>query len=133
MIRCIPQIELIEDGSNECPLIQISGTDFQAARELFHAIRGMRDKMAGSFVLHDVPGFENCTDPELQLTISEDNDGIQNLAGGRTYECRLSYDGWRRVEDLLAPFCQRNSALQGFQWLDETSNISLLFSPNSGW
>ena len=128
-----PKITFFPDGADECPLVQISGTDFQTSRELYHAIRGMRDRMAGSFGIHEVPGFENCTDPKLYLEISETSVGVQRIPDRNDFTCKLSYDGWIHVEDYLAPFCHREEADSGFQWLDETSDISLLYSPSGGW
>lgn len=133
MTMHIPQIEFFPEGADDCPLIQISGTDFQTSRELFHAIREMRDRMAGSFGLHELPGFENCMHPKIYFEVSEISDGIQRSADGNQFTCKLTYDEWIRVENLLAPFCQRDSATTGFQWLDESSEISLLYSPGKGW
>ena len=133
MKTAIPLIEFIPDGADDCPLIQISGTDIQTSRELFHAIREMRERMTGSFGLHELPGFENCINPKFYFEVSETSVGIQRSGNGNQFTCKLSYDGWIRVEDLLAPFCQRSSATTGFQWLDESSEISLLYSPGGGW
>ena len=128
-----PKIEFIADGSDDCPILQFSGTDLETSRELFHEIRALRDRMAGSFLIHEVQGFENCRNPELTLEVSEADLGVQRSATGDGFRCALSYDGWIRVEDLLAPFCRRHSSATGIQWLDESSDISLLFSPGGGW
>lgn len=129
----MPKIEFIPDGSDDCPILQISGTDFQTSRELFHAVRSMRDSMAGSFMICDVQGFEGCRSPELEFEIAETNIGVQWLPNKGRFRCALSYEGWTSFEDLLAPFCQRDSSSTGFQWLDESGEIALLFSPNGGW
>lgn len=128
-----PRIEFIADGSDDCPILQIFGADLQSARELFHSIRVLRDRMAGSFMIHGVQGFEKCRNPELTLEVSDTDVGVQRLPNGDGFRCALSYDGWIRVEDFLAPFCRHDSATTGFQWLDESSDISLLFSPGGGW
>ena len=128
-----PQIEFIAEGSEDCPLLQISGSDLQSSRELFHAIRGMRDRMVGGFMMHDVPGFEECRRPELAFEITDSNLGVQRSSGGGGFRWALSYDGWTQVEDFLAPFCCHDSSMPGFQWLDESSDISVLFSPGGGW
>lgn len=128
-----PKIELIADGSDDCPILLISGTDLETSRELLHKIRALRNRIAGSLLIHDVQGFENCRNPELRLEVSEADLGVQRSATGDGYRCALSYDAWIRVENLLAPFCRRDASATGFQWLDESSDISLLFSPEGGW
>ena len=128
-----PSINFIQDGSKDCPILQISGTDLQTSRELFHAIRTLRDSMAGSFIIHEVFGFENCKVPALTFEISHSDIGVQKARSGDGFTCTLSYDGWTRVEDFLAPFCSRLSSQNGFQWLDESSEISLLYSPCRAW
>ena len=128
-----PHIEFIPDGWEDCPILMISGTGLEASRELFHEIRALRDRMAGSFLIHEVLGFEDCRNPELTLEVSDADFGVQRSATGDGFRCALSYDGWIRVEDLLAPFCRRHSSATGFQWLNESSEISLLFSPCGGW
>lgn len=89
-----PQIEFIPDGSYDCPILQISGTDLQTSRELFHAIRSMRGRMVGSFMIYDVQGFEKCRNPELEIEIAETDIGVQRSPNGRGFRCTLSYDGW---------------------------------------
>ena len=133
MILDGPQIKFISDGARDCPFLQIAGTDFHGARELFHTIRGMRDRMTGSFNLNEVHGFENCKAPSLSFEVTETDQGIVRLSDEDHFRCLLSYDGWIKVEDLLAPFCRRDSGVTGFQWLDDSSEISLLFSPSGGW
>ena len=128
-----PKIKFIAEGSDYCPILQISGTDLETSRELFHEIRALRDGMAGSFLIHEVLGFEECRNPELTLAFAEADRGVQRSSTGDGYTCALSYDGWARVEDFLAPFCRRHSSTTAFQWLDESSDISLLFSPGGGW
>ena len=89
--------------------------------------------MDGSLKIHEVQGFERCLNPRLTFEFSAADLGVQRSATGDGFRCALSYDGWIRVEDLLAPFCRRGTAPTGFQWLDDTSDISLLFSPGGGW
>lgn len=128
-----PQVTFFPDGADDCPLIEISGTDFHTSRELYHAIRGIRDSMAGSFGLHELPGFEGCTHPKVYFEVSETNIGIQSSPDGDEFTCKLTYDGWICVEDSLASFCHRNSSTSGFQWLYDSDGISLLYSPSGGW
>lgn len=127
-----PEVTFIESGAEDCPLVRISGTDFITSRELFHSIRNMRVKMAGAFAIHELPGFEMCQIPELTFEFGSRDLGVISTAKNK-FVCSLSYDGWIQVEDLLAPFCLRSDTSNGYQWLNESSEIALLYSPSGCW
>lgn len=125
------KVDFFADGSEDCPILQISGTNLETSRELFHAIRPMRDSLVGSFALHEVQGFEDCGNPEFIFAMSGTDIGVERCPQTEGFRCSLSFEGWTLVEDLLASFCRRNSTATGYQWLNESSDISLLYSKRS--
>jgi hypothetical protein len=127
------KVTFFQDGAPECPIVQISGTDFHRSRALLHAISQMRQRVAGSFGLHELAGFEGCLGPKLIFELSDSSVGVHRDPDRNEFACKLSYDGWTQVEDSLAPFCEGDSTDHSFQWLDESSDISLLYSPSGGW
>jgi len=44
----------------------------------------------------------------------------------------LSQETWEQIAGLIESFC-KSGGLSGYQWLDETSDISLLLSPDGSW
>jgi hypothetical protein len=127
------QIDFVADGPEDAPLLRIQGNDLQSARELYHGIRAMRDSMGGSVNAHQLPGIVLIGDITLRLKYFDQYLGIRRLGAGNDFECQLSWDGCQHVEDMRAPFCNRYSSRSGFQWLDETRDIPLLFSSDGGW
>ena len=89
--------------------------------------------MMDSFILHEVPGFEMSKKPELVFEIADSNFGVRKSSEGNRFIWTLPRNGWTRVEDLLAPFFSRDLPGASFQWLDESGEISVLFSPAGGW
>ena len=127
------QIDYIADEEGSASLLRIKGRDLQGARELYHSIRAMRDSMCGTVDVHQLPGVVPIGDITLRFEYSDQQLGVRKLGAGNDFDCQLSWDGWMHVVDMLAPFCNRLSSREGFQWLDETSDIFLLFTSDGGW
>ena len=127
------RIEFIPDGSDDAPLVLIWGYDIPATRELFHAIRAIRDGREQEISFHKLPRFEGVGGIELFAQMSDTGVGITQRPGKAVLDWRLSDEKWQRVEDLLAPFCDRYSAPGPFQWLDASGTISVIFSTGRGW
>jgi len=127
------KIDYIACGSENTPLLRIQGNDFQTARELYHAIRALRDSMGGSVNIHQLPGFVASEGLTLRFEYSDQSLGVSKHGDGNDFICQLSREGWIQVEDMLAPFCDRQFNRNGFQWLDESGDISFLFTTDGGW
>jgi hypothetical protein len=127
------RIEFIPDGSDDAPLILIWGYNIPASRELFHAFRALRDGTEQEIAIHRLPQFEGVGGVEMYAQISESDVGIEQRTRGLVFDWRLSDIGWQRVEGFLAPFCGRYAAPGPFQWLDESSKVSVIFSTGRGW
>ena len=127
------RIEFIADGSADAPLILIWGYDIHATRELFHAIRAVRDGREREIAIHRLPRFEGVEGAEIFAQVSDSGAGVSRRREGNVFDWRLSAEKWQRVEDLIAPFCDRYAAPGPFQWLDESGKISVVFSTGRGW
>ena len=125
-------IEYFAEGSADAPLVLIYGYDIPSARELFHAIRSLRDGREDSISVHTLPGYSGIQNLELIFQLKEKDEGVV-LFGNLQFACGLTSDGWDNVEARLAPFCDRYASPGSFQWLDTSSKISLLFSTDRGW
>jgi hypothetical protein len=66
----------------------------------------------------------------LDLRVGTRDDGVRQVQP-LGFECVLSTEGWRGVEELLEPFSEPDSS--GFQWLTTGGGTSLLISANGQW
>lgn len=126
-------IEFFADGSDDAPLVLIYGYDIARTRELFHAVRALREGREDAIAIHTLPGFHGVGGLELVFHLADKDLGLSQATEALKFDCHLNGDSWQRVEDLLAPFCDRCARPGPFQWLDETGKISLLFSTGRGW
>ena len=125
------KIEFLPEGSEVCPLIRLFDFDPSEAKRLVGIFTQLADGSLQSVVLTETSGFEPIAGCCLVLRVGEKNHGI--LAKGiGSFECILEKSQWEQVVGLAEPFCS-SSTRGNFQWLDETSSISLLISPTGCW
>lgn len=77
--------------------------------------------------LHNLNGFEMIDDLKLFVSLGSTDLGIKPLKERNSFHCILANETWAQVADLARPFCERIEGVS-FQWLDETSEISLLIT-----
>jgi hypothetical protein len=126
------KLEYIADGSPYCPLIRLyEFTDIETS--------GLRTKIAElaqgssiSIALHDLNFVTPIGDCELILIVADDDQGILASDSDSLFMCMLSQETWEQIAGLIESFC-KSGGLSGYQWLDETSDISLLLSPDGTW
>jgi hypothetical protein len=120
------KIEFLKDGSIDCPLIRIFGNEPASAAQLASAFRRLAKRKTDVIAIHEMPGFQPIGGCKLFVRINSEDKGVQSL-NTSTFECLLTSDSWGRVAELVDPFTEQ---LEGdrHQWLDETSEISLLIS-----
>lgn len=126
------KLEYIADGSPYCPLKRLyEFTDIETA--------GLKTKVAElaqgssiSIALHDLNFVTPIGDCELILIVADDDQGILASDSDSLFMCMLSQETWEQIAGLIESFC-KSGALSGYQWLDETSDISLLLSPDGSW
>ena len=126
------KLEYIADGSPYCPLIRLyEFTDIEAS--------GLRTKVAElaqgssiSIALHDLNFVTPIGDCELILIVADDDQGILASDSDSLFMCMLSQETWEQIAGLIESF-SKSGGLSGYQWLDETSDISLLLSPDGSW
>jgi hypothetical protein len=128
------KIEYLETGSSDCPLIRIFGDDSVGANNLYEALMQLARNEVKEVRIHDLPGISPVEGCNLLARIGDVNTGINITSMANVFECILTNESWLQVAELIQPFC---SSLDGnrHQWLDETSDISLLVtnSVNGEW
>ena len=126
------KLEYIADGSPYCPLIRLyEFTDIETS--------GLRTNVAElaqgssiSIALHDLNFVTPIGDCELVLIVADDDQGILASDSDSLFMCMLSQETWEQIAGLIESF-SKSGGLSGYQWLDETSDISLLLSPDGTW
>lgn len=125
------KIEFLPEGAEDCPLIRLFDFGPLEAKRLVGIFSQLADGSLHSVVLNEIPGFEPVAGCCLVLRVGETNQGILAKDSG-CFECLLEKSQWEQLVGLTEPFCS-NSTREHFQWLDETSPISLLISPTGRW
>jgi len=120
----------IEKGSLNCPLIVLSDFTENEILSLKQAIRELADGGLSVFELRGLPDQESGQAVCLMLISASKSRGV--VGSSPAFTCELTPPGWDNVEGLLEPFSSGGD-VPGFQWLDETGEISLLISHSGKW
>ena len=126
------KIAFLPDGSPDCPLVRLYDFDASEACCLQSAVQRLASGTITELSLAEtlsVEAIDGCT---LTMQGWDADQGIVLSGSGMSFVCRLSRFSWQVVAELISPFCM-NSAPGRFQWLDETSPISWLLSPDGAW
>jgi hypothetical protein len=126
------RLEYLADGSLDCPLIRLYDFDAAAATRLRRLVTSLSDGSVGRVVLDERQKITLVDGCKLALVAGASDHGVVRMAASNQFECVLTPASWANVAELIEPFC-KPGAPNGFQWLDETSDISLLLSPDGLW
>lgn len=110
------RMEYLEEGSDDCPLIRIYGTEAAGYSSLRHEIHCLSEEAERTCRLHQLPGvlaFSNCT---LTMSSSTNDEGVRQVGRGFDFTWRLSPAKWFIVAGLIEPFAGK-IPLGVFQWL----------------
>jgi hypothetical protein len=129
------QIDFLEEGSEDCPLIRLYGVEASQFAILHEAILSLATGAQEECPLHEVPGFRALSGCKLKLLLSSADAGIRRIGRNLDFEWRLTPTRWFVVAGLVEPFAQRVD--QGSsQWLSgkearhglDLGDISVLLS-----
>lgn len=110
------QIEFLETGSPDCPLIRLYGVERKYFTALHDEILRLAADSEGRCPVHEIPGFQAHSDCRLTLISSSKNEDVRRLGPGLDFAWRLSPANWSVVGGLLEPFCTDFSEGR-YQWL----------------
>ncbi|HEX4794177.1 MAG TPA: hypothetical protein VH370_10315 [Humisphaera sp.] len=125
------KLEFLPAGSPDCPLLRIFDFSVAEARALRELCIDLSEGSTAAVSLRDSLEIIPIDDCSLALRRSDIDLGIERLTSN-VFACSLTAESWREVADLIAAFCESQSAAE-FQWLSEHSEISLLLSSNGQW
>ena len=122
------KIEFLKEGSTDCPLLRIFGNEPSSAAQLAAAFRHLAKRQTEEIAIHELPDFHSVEGCRLYAKVNPEDKGVCQTDNS-TFECLLMAETWEKVAELVGPFSEQ---LEGnrHQWLNETSEISLLISSN---
>ncbi len=131
-------LEFLPDGSIDCPLLIFSPSVPGEAEQLYQALHDMVSVSGTSVDIHALPFISSVDGCKLSAQVVEQNLGVVllNTLGvvlsdtKNHFTWKLTRQSWKDVLELLYPFTlqDRHDGYTRYQWLDETSNISVLIS-----
>jgi len=126
------RLEYLPDGSLDCPLIRLYDFDAAAATRLLRLVISLSDGSVGRIILDERQEITVVDGCKLALVAAGSDYGVVKMESSNQFECVLTPASWANVAGLIEPFCEPGAS-NGFQWLDETSGISLLLSVDGLW
>ncbi len=126
------KIEYLHSGCSDCPLIRIYGNEPNLINRLIDICDRLYKGDTKTYAIHELAGFEPIDEIKLFFALGKKDIGIKRHKKYKnTFECVLANETWAQVADLARPLSEHASSNETyFQWLDDTSNISLLLTTN---
>lgn len=116
-------------SSQDGPLIRLFDFSEREVREFKYLLDKLVKGEIEFLALHEhcnINPKDNC---RLTFLPANKDKGIQPK--GEDFECVLTKSSLSSISELVGSFAF--SPAEGYEWLDETSNISLLISPDKRW
>lgn len=124
------KLQYLPNGSPDCPLIRLFEFARREAILLRQVFSHLATDQAVATHLHDMPSILPIDGCRLILEAKDTDAGILRNGEENSFRCVLTADSWSLLADLTEPFTKDTG---GFQWLDRTSDISLLLSNSGTW
>src|SRR5262245_28055469 len=126
------KIEFIRNSTNG-PMIHLSDFSNDEVMEIKEMIDRLSAGEVQSVALHHhalVNPADNC---HLTLKPGPENKGITYSRDESQFVCTLTKEHYENMSELIRSFAEHALEMEGFEWLDETSEIALLISPSKRW
>ena len=110
------KIEFLEDGSDDCPLIRVYGTDPAEFSSFHGTAQHLAQMESGSSLLQELTGFRGVSGCTLTLLSGARDIGVSRIGTSLNFEWTLTSGKWLLVAGLIEPFLimRREGA---HQWL----------------
>ena len=119
------KIEYLECGSGDCPLVRIYGNEKRKLMALHHHVARLCTGDKTQIKVHQLPGFVGLDACKLTFKSSKRDKGISQINEHEFY-CHLETESWCHIEEQIKALAESTS--EGYQFLNESSSISLLLS-----
>jgi hypothetical protein len=122
------KVEYLKE-SQDGALVRLFDFNEREVAELKHLLDQLVDGKIRSLALHEHCNINSQGSCHLTFLPAEKDKGIQRKGSG--FECVLTKSSLSSVSELVGSFAF--APAEGYEWLDETSDISLLISPEKRW
>ena len=128
------KIEYFAEGCLDCPIVLIYGNKPGGVLNLRLALERLATGLVDNVAIHRIPGYTSINNCQLFAGVGDTNRGLYQIAGEPIFECSLQSESWLDIIGLLEPFTVSNDKDKPcFQFLDETSKITLMISTQRTW
>ncbi len=125
-------IEYLEKGSDDCPIIRVYGNEPDSVKLLMKCIADLVNGTVKTKCINDIKGFKSVSGCKFNIEVSSLQKGVIKT-GSNSFVCQLTKVGWQESYELLEPLSEESKT--GYQWINESSEISFLVSryANGQW
>lgn len=121
------KLTYFHEGAGNCPILRISETSDNDILKLIELWNSLATRKIDILTLNKEMDLDsNCI---LDCKVSEISRGIMKQNPDR-FLCELTPKGWAQIIEFAEPLLNHPNS---YQWLNETSEISLLLSPSGSW
>jgi hypothetical protein len=126
------KLEILPDGSPDCPLLRLFDFTPSEAGQLHDAIAGLASGSNVRADVHHLPAVKPIGGCALTLVVSRRDQGVLRKAGPAEFVCGFTAVTWDNVAGLIEPFTV--SGCRGYQWLAEApGEVAVLLSIDGKW
>ena len=129
-VFCMMTLEYFTEGSEECPLIRLSGfeaTDVPALREICVALA---ERRVNDVCLDSLDWVSSVGACRLTLRFGGKNRGVRFPRAGQPFVMECTGEGWLEVAEKLEAM---GDGTDGFQWLTIEGDVGVLISRDGRW
>ena len=108
-------IEFLKEGSADCPLVRIYGTDQKEFSTLLAAAKELATAEGKSRAAHEFPDFRPVSNCTLSLISASTDEGVRQIAD-MSFVWALTPAKWLLVAGLIEPFTLKPCD-GSYQWL----------------
>jgi hypothetical protein len=128
------KVEYFGDGSFDCPLILLYGSDPNDAATLSEALGDLAHSAVNRVAIHELPGFSSIDGCQLFGSVTRSDLGLKMVASPAIFDCLLRPETWDDMIGLLEPFSRATETTGArFQYLNQTGDVRLLISTERTW
>ena len=128
-------LEFVPDGHQDCPLLLISPAfpretkELSSAEELYLMLLNLATDYITLLEIHGLTFISPIDGCRLTAEVAEKDFGVVLLENTKNhFTWKLTRQTWKEVLDYLFMFTRPNDEGHGHQWLNDTSDISVVIS-----
>jgi hypothetical protein len=125
------KLELLTDGTPECPLVRLFEYQLKEVNLLRDICNKLVDGHLSEIALNEEPWVKPIAGCRFIWRVSPRDVGVRLPPPGEPLVLEYSDEAWREVEEKLSRFADVHSS--GFNWLTMEGDVQVLFSVDGKW